>query len=102
MQTSGCFYHSPLPSFLLESLHTRRASSLHGHYPASLLLLAPPPPSRRPLLSRWRRLYSFLLRGFSPRDEEGFSTCLMCPCHQAVAIAPPERLDASVNLQRSV
>jgi hypothetical protein len=35
-------------------------------------------------------------------DEEGFSSCLMRPCHRAVAIAPPERLAASVSLQRSV
>jgi hypothetical protein len=102
LQTNGCFCHSPLPSFLLESLHHSRASSLHGHYPASLLLLTPPPPSRRPPLSRCRRLYSFLLRGFSPRDEEGFSSCLLCPCHRAVATAPPERLAASVSLQRSM
>ena len=102
LQTNGCFYHSPLPSFLLEFLHNSRASSLHGHYSASLLLLAPPPPSRRPPFSRCRRLYSFLLRGFSPRDEEGFSSCLMRPCHRAAAIAPPERLAASVSLQRSV
>jgi hypothetical protein len=102
LQTNGCFYHSPLPSFLLEFVHNSRASSLHGHYPASLLLLAPPPPSRRPPFSRCRRLYSFLLRGFSPRDEEGFSSCLMRLCHRAAAIAPPERLAASVSLQRSV
>src|ERR1700730_4938464 len=102
LQTNGCFYHSPLPSVLLEFLHNSRASSLHGHSPASLLLLAPPPPSRRPPFSRCRRLYSFLLRGFSPRDEEGFSSCLMRLCHRAAAIAPPERLAASVSLQRSV
>src|ERR1700676_5241721 len=102
LQTNGCFYHSPLPSFLLEFVHNSSASSLHGHYPASLLLLAPPPPSRRPPFSRCRRLYSFLLRGFSPRDEEGFSSCLMRLCHRAAAIAPPERLAASVSLQRSV
>src|SRR6516225_12249005 len=39
-----------------------------------------------------------LFRGFLPRDEEGFSSCLMCPCHLAVAIAPPDRIVASVSL----
>src|SRR6516165_3199460 len=38
----------------------------------------------------------------SPRDEEGFSSCSMCPCPRAVAIAPPERPAASISLQRSV
>ena len=84
------------------SVAAPRVTSLHGHYSASLLPLAPPPPSRRPPFSRCRWLYSFLLRGFSPRDEEGFSSCLMCPCHRAVATAPPERLAASVSLQRSM
>ena len=36
----------------------------------------------------------------SPRDEEGFSSCLTCPCHRAVANAPPECLAASVSLRR--
>ena len=26
----------------------------------------------------------------SPRDEEGLSSCLVCPCHRAVARTPPE------------
>jgi hypothetical protein len=26
----------------------------------------------------------------SPRDEEGLSSCLICPCHRAVARTPPE------------
>jgi hypothetical protein len=26
----------------------------------------------------------------SPRDEEGLSSCLACPCHRAVASTPPE------------
>ena len=32
----------------------------------------------------------------------GLLQLLKCPCHRAVAIAPPERLAASVSLQRSV
>jgi hypothetical protein len=38
----------------------------------------------------------------SPWDEEGFSSCLTCPCHRAVANAPPERPAASVSLRRSI
>ena len=38
----------------------------------------------------------------SPRDEEGFSSCLMRPCHRAVANAPPERPAASISLRRSM
>jgi hypothetical protein len=38
----------------------------------------------------------------SPRDEEGFSSCLTCPCHRAVANSPPERLVASISLRRSM
>jgi hypothetical protein len=87
---------------MLEFLHNSRASSLHGHYPASPLLLAPPPPSRRSPISRCCRLYGFLLRRFLRGDEEGFSSCLTCPSHRAVANAPPERLAASVSLRRSM
>src|SRR4029077_6343710 len=85
-----------------ELLHHSRASSLHGHYPASSLLPAPPSPSRHPPISRCYRLYGFLLHGFSPWDEEGFSSCLTRPCHRAVANAPPERPAASVSLRRSI
>src|ERR1700730_4864158 len=60
----GDFVISPLPPVWLEFLHYSRASSLHGHYPASPLLLTLPPPSRHPPTSRCRRLYGFLLRRF--------------------------------------
>lgn len=32
----------------------------------------------------------YLAPRISPRDEEGFSSCLACPCHRAVAITPLE------------
>jgi hypothetical protein len=35
-------------------------------------------------------------------DEEGFSSCLMRPCHRAVANAPPERPAASISLRRAM
>ncbi|MCP2223673.1 hypothetical protein M2226_009639 [Bradyrhizobium elkanii] len=31
-----------------------------------------------------------LLPAISPRGEEGFSSCLACPCHRAVAFTPPK------------
>src|SRR5271167_4953858 len=31
----------------------------------------------------------YLAPVISPRDEEGFSSCLACPCHRAVAFTPP-------------
>jgi hypothetical protein len=61
----GDFVISPLPPVWLEFLHYSRASSLHGHYPASPLLQAP---LRHPLAVH--RLPDFtgytgsLLRGF--------------------------------------
>jgi hypothetical protein len=69
---------------------------------AQRTLLAPPPPSRRPPTSRLHRLYGFPAPRISPRDEEGFSSCLRRPCHRAVANAPPEHLAASVSLRRSI
>ena len=32
---------------------------------------------------------AYLAPAISPRDEEGFSSCLACPCHRAVAFTPP-------------
>ena len=34
------------------------------------------------------------------RDEEGLSSCLVYPCHRAVALTPPEWSGASVSLRR--
>ena len=36
----------------------------------------------------------------STRDEEGLSSCLVYPCHRAVALTPPEWSGASVSLRR--
>ena len=92
--------HPRLPSRW--SSFTTAGPFVHGDYPGSLLLLAPPLPSRCRPPSRCHRLYSFPFRGLPPRDEEAFSSRLRHPCHRAVAIAPPERLAASVSRQRSV
>jgi hypothetical protein len=38
----------------------------------------------------------------SPWGEEGFSSCLMCPCHRAIANTPPKWFAASVSLRRAM
>ena len=53
----GAFIISPLPPISPKALQNSRASSLHGHYPASSLLQARPPPSRLRPTSRGLRLY---------------------------------------------
>jgi hypothetical protein len=32
---------------------------------------------------------AYLAPAISPRDEEGFSSSSVCPCHRAVAFTPP-------------
>src|SRR6478672_12570426 len=64
---------------------------------AQRTLQAPPSPSRPTPTSRLYRLYGFPAPRISPRDEEGFASCLRRPCHRAVANAPPEHLAASVS-----
>jgi hypothetical protein len=63
---------------------------LHRHDPASSLLRAPPPPSRLRLTSQRAGYRADLPPGISPWDEEGFSSCVVCPCSRAVALTPPE------------
>src|SRR4029077_5271017 len=42
---------------------------------------------------------AYLAPRLSAREEEGFSSCLACPCHRAAAPPPPERDTVSANLQ---
>src|SRR6266853_5391594 len=48
------------------------------------------------------QLYGFPAPPISRRDEEGFSSCLACPYHRAVALTPPGWLAASVSLRQSM
>ena len=85
----GVFVIPPVPSFLLESLPSSRAPSLHGHYAASQLLFAPPPPSRLPPFSWFGQLYGFLAPpsflagrgGLLQLLDMSLSPC--CPYHPA-------------------
>src|SRR6516165_4652758 len=45
---------------------------------------------------------AYLAPPLSRRDEEGFSSCSMCPGHRAVAPTPPEGPAASAALRRSL
>jgi len=45
---------------------------------------------------------TYLAPPISRRDEDGFSSCSAHPCHRAAPITPPERIDASVRIRRSV
>ena len=63
-----------------EPIHHRLVVS---HFPGLAGYMAYPAPS----ISRW--------------DEDGFSSCLACPCHRAVPNTPPERLIASVSCDDS-
>src|SRR4051794_20934282 len=63
-------------------------------------------PSRHPLvfgrLPGFAGYTTYLAPPISRRDEEGFSSCLACPCHRAVATTPPECLAVSASLRRSM
>jgi len=75
---------------LLEKLRTVRplrstdVTPLHRYYP----------PLRHPLafdpLPGVAGYKVYLAPGISTWGEEGFSSCLACPCHHAIAITPPE------------
>ena len=80
----------PLPPFLLEKLPTAGPLRSPGITPVLLYY----GPIRHPLafnpfpsVTGYR---AYLSPVISPWGEEGFSSCLACPCHHAVATTPPE------------
>jgi len=60
-------------------------------------------PSRHPLvfgrLPGLTGYTAYLAPAISRWDEEGFSSCLACPCHRAVASTPPRRPAVSVSIR---
>src|SRR5229473_1679704 len=82
------FVISSLPSPMLETLQmagplrSADITPLHRYYG----------PSRHPLvfgrLPGFAGYTAYLAPTISRRDEEGFSSCLACPCHRAVASTP--------------
>src|SRR5215510_9015929 len=93
----GAFLISPLPPMLLEPLQTAGSlgstdiTPLLRYYGPIRHPLAFPPPSRFTVI---RFLHA---PPISRRDEEGFSSCSVHPCHRAVATTPPECRAASVR-----
>ena len=98
-RSMGVFIISPLPPLLTKKpcaagpLHSTGVTPLQCYYRPSrhrlvfdrfpgaagyTTYLAPP-------ISRW--------------DEDGFSSCLACPCHRATPTTPPEWATASVRLR---
>ena len=71
LQTEGPFAPRPLLRFIA---HTDPSATLSSSidFPVEPVILHP-----APVISR--------------RDEEGFSSCLACPCHRAVASTPPRQ-----------
>jgi len=45
---------------------------------------------------------TYLAPGISPWNEEGFSSCLTCPCRRAVATTPPEWAAVSARFRLSM
>src|SRR6202158_5716129 len=89
-KSMDAFVISSLPSPMLETsqmagpLCSATITSLHRSYG----------PSRHPLvfgrLPGFAGYTAYLAPAISRRDEEGFSSCLACPCHRAVAFTPPK------------
>jgi len=92
------FVIPPVPSVLLESLPSSRAPLLHGHYAASQLTMCPSATlSSSTVFLVWPVIRLPCFRHLSWRDEEGFSSCLICPCYRAVPTTPPKWHVASVS-----
>src|SRR5215813_2499096 len=100
LQTDGCLCHRTPASHVVEGVTHSRVPSFHGHYPASPLLRTPPPPSHLQSISRGTGYTTSLAPPVSRWDEEGFSSCLACPCAPAVAPTPPEWSAASASVRR--
>src|SRR5215475_4408722 len=100
LQPDGCLCHRTPASHVVEGVTNSRVPSLHGHYPASALLRTPPPPSHLQSISRGTGYTTYLAPPVSRWDEEGFSSCLACPCSHAVAPTPPEWSAASASVRR--
>ena len=82
-------FFSNTPAFLfVRAISLSRAPSLHGHYSASSLLRAPPSPSRFLRLPGISSYTKYLVPLSFSAGEKGFSSCLACPCHRAVANHP--------------
>src|SRR6202022_3423653 len=86
--------HSPMLETLMAGpLRSADITPLHRYYGPS------PPPLVFGPLPGFAGYTAYLAPTISRRDEEGFSSCLACPCHRAVASTPPRRTSVSVSLR---
>ena len=95
----GAFIISPVPPILSKEsctagpLGSTGVTPLHSYYgPIRHRLVF----GRFPGLSGYT---TYLAPPISRRDEDGFSSCLACPCHRAASTTPPEWAAASVRMR---
>jgi len=90
LQTTRHFYHLPLPPYVVRGiptvgrLYSTGITPLHRSYAPIRHPLAFDP---FPGVSGYR---AYLAPDISAWGEEGFSSCLACPCYPAVATHPAE------------
>ncbi len=95
---TGAFVISPLPPILLKdscavgSLRSMGVTPLHHYYG---------PSRHRLVFGRFHGVSTYtayLAPPISRWDEDGFSSCSVCPCHRAAPTTPPEWPAAAVRL----
>ena len=88
LQRMGAFIRAPLPPILSEALRTAGLLRSTGITPSRRYC----EPIRHPLvvsrLPGAAGYTAYPASALSGRDEEGFSSCLLCPCRRAVANHP--------------
>jgi hypothetical protein len=93
----GRVYHSPLPPLPPRKCGT---AGLLGSADITPLLRYYEPIRHRLAVSHFPGLAGYMTYPAPPIsrwDEDGLSSCLVCPCHRAVPTTPPKSLVASVN-----
>jgi hypothetical protein len=90
LQTDGRLYHSALASHVVRRISTvgrLRSAGITPPHRSSTPLRHPLAFGPLPGASGYR---TYLAPDISAWGEEGFSSCLACPCHHAVASTPPK------------
>lgn len=98
----GVFVIAPLPPSVVGRLLTAGSLCSPGVTPAPCSY----GPIRHPLVfgpfPAVHGYKTYLSPGISPRDEEGFSSCSVCPCHRAVAPTPPKWTAVPISFRISM
>ncbi len=101
-RSMGAFIMSPLPPMLSKSSCAVRSprstgvTPLHHYYG---------PRRHRLAFGRFpgeTGYTAYLAPAISAWGEDGFSSCLACPCHRAVPTTPSEECASTVSLRRSL